>query len=91
MKSAWERNDAGGSMMVVVNLNCGHRILAAEDDGGMDELPGISWKLLEDVARRRVATHAILGCDIVWAGKMFIEKYRQAQVDYAHAEEGPTL
>lgn len=84
--TGWERIDQGGLMAVAVNLNCGHRVIADENDGGMDEVNQVTWKLLEGVARQRVVTHAILGCDIVWAGKMFIEKYRQAEADYAGPE-----
>lgn len=79
----WSRSDEGNLMVVTVALDCGHRIIADENDGGMDEVARVTWKLLEDVAMHRVTTHAVLGCDIVWAGKMFIEKYRQAQADYA--------
>ena len=82
----WSRSDDGNVMVVHVQLNCGHRIIATEDDGGVDEVPRVTWKLLEDSARQRVVTHAILGCDIVWAGKMFIDKYRRAQADYAQAD-----
>lgn len=80
--TGWGRSDEGNIKVVTVLLKCGHRIIASEDDGGMDELPGSpSWTLLEGVAMRRVTTHAIVGCDIVWAGEMFIEKYRKAQAD----------
>ncbi len=84
--TGWGRSDEGNIMVVTVRLHCGHRIIADENDGGMDEVNRVTWKLLEGVARSRVVTHAILGCDIVWAGKMFIEKYRQAEADYA---QGP--
>ncbi len=86
--TGWGRSDEDNIMVVTVQLNCGHRIIASEDDGGMDEVRhGASWKLLESVARQRVVTHAILGCDIVWAGKMFIDRYNRARADYGTADE----
>ena len=48
--------------MVAVRLACGHMIEATENDGGMDEVPNVTRRLLEDTVRRRVVTHAIVGC-----------------------------
>lgn len=59
--SKWLRTD--DPMTVSVRLACGHTIEATENDGGMDELPVITWPILEDAVQRRVTSHAIVGCE----------------------------
>ena len=59
--SKWRRTD--NPMAASVLLYCGHSIQVTENDGGMDELDRVTWRILEDAVCRRVTGHAVRGCD----------------------------
>ena len=48
---------------VTIKLDCGHVIEATEHDGGVDEVSPVTTAMLVSVARRRIISHAIDGCD----------------------------
>ncbi len=56
MRNGYDSHDEDG-LHLSYRLDCGHRVSASEDSGGMDELPRVTFTVVQLLLNWKIETH----------------------------------